>query len=237
MSGLLSLAQHVARLKVLALVAEYRFQGGRIGFFAMLAAHGRTADERAHYARAAAVARARAELAHGAMVGRGPVDGFEDEAVDWSRGHVARSDGLAERVAAFHGTLDAALGLSEGDVPGAVIDYLLDVTDRAGALFGDRYTALLLRMEADLEEVNAARAASSVGAAHQAREAMARIDGISRSVRLISLNAAVEAARVGDAGRGFSVIAAEIKSLAEAIADASRAAGSSMGDLEGLARV
>jgi hypothetical protein len=51
-------------------------------------------------------------------------------------------------------------------------------------------------------------------------EAMRQITGISKSVRLISLNAAVEAAHVGSAGRGFAVITQEIRSISEQIEQA-----------------
>ena len=44
-----------------------------------------------------------------------------------------------------------------------------------------------------------------------------RLERIGKHVRLVSLNASVEAARVGDAGRGLGVIAVEFKSLAEEI--------------------
>lgn len=45
--------------------------------------------------------------------------------------------------------------------------------------------------------------------------ALSQIDAISRQINFIAINASVEAARVGEAGRGFGVIAAEIKQLSE----------------------
>ncbi|KVP75409.1 methyl-accepting chemotaxis protein [Burkholderia ubonensis] len=95
-----------------------------------------------------------------------------------------------------------------GDVKevGAILDGTAQKTD-AGTQASAKLTANM---------TNITSLAGRVG------EITALIDGIAFQTNILALNASIEAARAGVAGRGFSVVATEVRALAKRCADASK---------------
>ena len=112
-----------------------------------------------------------------------------------------------DRVRQIYGTLNDGAG-----VPSGVYDVMMGI---AYNVFNPAMQDLEACMQEEAGKMRAELDAAASDARQRAMDARARIEGIARTVRLISLNARVEAARAGQAGRTFGIIAEEIKSLSE----------------------
>lgn len=63
-------------------------------------------------------------------------------------------------------------------------------------------------------------------------DAIALIKGITKKTNLLSLNAAIEASRAGEAGRGFAIVAGEMRKLAEQCKDITEHVEKSLREIE-----
>jgi methyl-accepting chemotaxis protein len=81
-----------------------------------------------------------------------------------------------------------------------------EIAEKGGAVVG--------RVVSTMNEINAS--AKSIG------DIIGVIEGIAFQTNILALNAAVEAARAGEEGRGFSVVAGEVRNLAQRSAGAAK---------------
>jgi methyl-accepting chemotaxis protein len=115
-----------------------------------------------------------------------------------------------------------------------------DVADRAGAeVAGSRQT-----VEVSLAEIRGllegvASIEKEITGLREALAHVAEVSGgiarIARQSHLLAVNAAIEAARAGVAGRGFTIVAAEVKNLADMTTSATRQIEETMVRLTGRA--
>ena len=114
---------------------------------------------------------------------------------------------------ASEGTRDAAEKANEGF---SIVGQVVEATNQVQASTGELQTALTKQDQQ----------AESIG------EIMNVISDIADQTNLLALNAAIEAARAGEAGRGFAVVADEVRKLAEKTMTATQEVGNAISAIQ-----
>ena len=150
------------------------------------------------------------------VFGKGPVAGQPQSHVDMIRTAAAQDP---QRNLQMQTVLLEVQRIAKGVAAGTPLrfDQARAFLEQNWPVVRDQMTQVISDVWANIDAGRKAEIETAKQAANALGTRLSRLEHIGRHVRLVSLNASVEAARAGDVGKGLLVIAQEFKSLAEEI--------------------
>ncbi|WP_425073073.1 methyl-accepting chemotaxis protein [Sagittula sp. S175] len=212
--------QDEVRRAMIDLVAESRSRAVRIALFGEMLhrpdPEGReTEAERANSLKVLLDTIRWLERAHGLLTTfEDPWEEYPTEYVVWLK-QFARAE--PEAIEALGNMVDVSRAVGQAaETRNGQLGVALRAHDEARrGVFMPAITRLCNRIWAHIDNQRVKERGQAEGAVATTRKALQRMEQIATHVRLVAINAAIEANKLGDDGRGIAFIAAEFKSLAE----------------------
>ncbi len=154
------------------------------------------------------------------LTGTQAIPGLDPVALKWVRGIAAELPESCDAMRRFVAVVDDLEARHHARTNDMAV--LREFTRFAATEFNDHFGKIINRMSADLQDARTRQKHSTDTTGTAARAALKEIGDVSRNVGLVAINASIEAAHVGDRGKGFAIIASEIREMSEQIEKANR---------------